>query len=78
MFNYLKALESNNGTKYLLDVQQDAVKSEAEIAQLKSSVESLRSKIQSLQERQIRLRRYQGKDDLPQEFRWTYKSWKLR
>jgi len=55
VFNYLKALESNNGTKYLLDVQQDAVKSEAEAGEIKRAVEALRTKIQSLKERQARL-----------------------
>ena len=35
VFNYLKALTSDNGTRYLLDVQQDAVRSEAELAELK-------------------------------------------
>lgn len=35
VFNYLKALNNDNGTKYLLDVQQDAVRSEVELADLK-------------------------------------------
>ena len=55
VFNYLKALESNNGTRYLLDVQQDAVKSETEIAETKRAVEALRQKLQTLQERQSRI-----------------------
>lgn len=55
VFNYLKALESNNGTRYLLDVQQDAVKGQVEITQIKQTVEDLRSKIQSLEERRARL-----------------------
>lgn len=55
VFNYLKALESNNGTKYLLDVQQEAVQSQAEITQIKQSVDALRTKIQALEERKARL-----------------------
>lgn len=51
MFNYLKALNSNNGTKYLLDVQQDAVRSEAELAELKRAAELSRNKLASLTSR---------------------------
>ena len=51
VFNYLKALSSDNGTKYLLDVQQDAVRSEAELAELKRSTESLRAKVSALKSR---------------------------
>ena len=51
VFNYLKALNSDNGTKYLLDVQQDAVRSEAELAELKHYTESTRSKISALKSR---------------------------
>ena len=51
VFNYLKALSSDNGTKYLLDVQQDAVRSEAELAELKRTVEGLRQKLSSLTSR---------------------------
>ena len=51
VFNYLKALNSDNGTKYLLDVQQDAVRSEAELNELKRSVEALRSKLAALKSR---------------------------
>ncbi len=51
VFNYLKALSSDNGTKYLLDVQQDAVRSEAELNELKRSSESLRAKLTALKSR---------------------------
>ncbi len=51
VFNYLKALDSNNGTRYLLDVQQDAVRSEAELADLKSGVEALKLKLSGLHSR---------------------------
>lgn len=51
VFNYLKALSSDNGTKYLLDVQQDAVRSEAELGELKRSVESQRAKLTALKNR---------------------------
>lgn len=51
MFNYLKALNSNNGTKYLLDVQQDAVRSEAELSELKRSAEAAKNKLASLTSR---------------------------
>lgn len=51
VFNYLKALETDSGTKYLLDVQQEAVRSEAELAELKRSAEVLRGKISTLQSR---------------------------
>ncbi|MCH5159664.1 MAG: hypothetical protein J1F66_02305 [Clostridiales bacterium] len=51
VFNYLKALSSDNGTKYLLDVQQEAVRSEAELNELKRSTESLRQKLSSLRSR---------------------------
>lgn len=51
VFNYLKALNSDNGTKYLLDVQQDAVRGEAELAELKRYTESLRNKVSGLKSR---------------------------
>ncbi len=51
VFNYLKALESNNGTKYLLDVQNDAVRNEAELAELKNNTDSLRTKLSGLRSR---------------------------
>ena len=51
VFNYLKALNSDNGTKYLLDVQQDAVRSEAELNELKHSTEGMRQKLSSLRSR---------------------------
>ena len=59
VFNYLKAVESNNGTKYLLDVQQDAVRNEAELAELKRTVGSLKGRLQSLQGRQRYLKETQ-------------------
>lgn len=51
VFNYLKALNSDNGTKYLLDVQQDAVRGETELTELKRNTESLRSKMSALKSR---------------------------
>lgn len=49
--NYLQALSRDNGTKYLLDVQQDAVRSEAELSELKHSTESQRAKLSALKSR---------------------------
>ncbi len=51
VFNYLKALNNDGGTKYLLDVQQDAVRSEAELAELKRATEALRAKATALRSR---------------------------
>ncbi|MCM1194429.1 MAG: hypothetical protein NC099_00020 [Corallococcus sp.] len=51
VFNYLKALNTDGGTKYLLNVQQDAVRSEAELAELKRSTEALRAKATALKSR---------------------------
>lgn len=51
VFNYLKALSNDGGTKYLLDVQQDAVRSEAELTELKRATEGLRAKISALKSR---------------------------
>lgn len=51
VFNYLKALNSDNGTKYLLDVQQDAVRGETELTELKRNTESMRSKLSALKSR---------------------------
>ena len=63
VFNYLKALNSDNGTKYLLDVQQDAVRSEAELAELKRSTETLRGKLAALKSRLKYLRETQQQLD---------------
>ena len=63
VFNYLKALNSDNGTKYLLDVQQDAVRSEAELSELKRSVEAARSKLAALKSRLKYLRETQQQLD---------------
>ncbi len=51
VFNYLKALNTDGGTKYLLNVQQDAVRCEAELAELKRSTEALRAKLSALKSR---------------------------
>ncbi len=51
VFNYLKALNNDSGTKYLLDVQQDAVRGEVELKELKRYNESLRSKVSALKSR---------------------------
>lgn len=51
VFNYLKALNNDSGTKYLLDVQQDAVRGEAELTELKRYTESMRAKVSALKSR---------------------------
>ncbi|MCH5151914.1 MAG: hypothetical protein J1F65_04585 [Clostridiales bacterium] len=63
VFNYLKALNSDNGTKYLLDIQQDAVRSEAELNELKRSTEALRAKQAALKSRLKYLRETQQQLD---------------
>ena len=62
-FNYIKALNSNNGTKYLLDVQQDAVRSETELAELKRYTEALKAKLASLKSRLAYLQETQAQLD---------------
>ena len=66
VFNYLKALNSDNGTKYLLDVQQDAVRGEAELAELKRNTESIRSKLSALRSRLRYLKETQSQLDSTQ------------
>lgn len=51
VFNYLKALDGGNGTKYLLDIQHDAVAGEAELAELKKGADTIRNRIAGLQSR---------------------------
>ncbi len=51
VFNYLKALHNDSSTKYLLDVQQDAVRTDAELVEMKRSVEAMRQKVSSLKAR---------------------------
>ena len=51
VYNYVKALATDSATKYLLDVQQDAVRGEAELAELKRYTETLRTKLASLKSR---------------------------
>lgn len=63
VFNYLKALNSDNGTQYLLDVQQEAVRSETELAELKRYTEGLRSKMSSLKSRLKHLKKTQQQLD---------------
>ena len=62
-FNYIKALNTNNGTKYLLDVQQDAVRSEAELAELKRYTEVLKEKLATLKSRLAYLQETQSQLD---------------
>ena len=62
-FNYIKALNSNNGTKYLLDVQQDAVRSETELMELKRYTEALKGKLASLKSRLSYLQQTQAQLD---------------
>ena len=66
VFNYLKALNADGGTKYLLDVQQDAVRSEAELAELKRATESLRAKLSALKSRMKYLKETQQQLDSTQ------------
>ena len=63
VFNYLKALNSDNGTKYLLDIQSDAVRSEAELNELKRSTETSRAKLSALKSRLKYLRETQQQLD---------------
>ncbi|MCM1395803.1 MAG: hypothetical protein NC132_06855, partial [Corallococcus sp.] len=51
VFNYLKALNNDSGTQYLLDVQQEAVRSETELTELKRNTEALRANLASLKSR---------------------------
>lgn len=50
-FNYVKALAANNGTRYLLETQQEAVRGESELSQEKKSLEALKSKVEALKTR---------------------------
>lgn len=65
--NYLQALSNDNGTKYLLDVQQDAVRSEAELSELKHSTESQRAKLSALRSRLGYLKETQSKLEVGKE-----------
>ncbi len=65
-FNYVKALSSNNGTQYLLDVQQEAVRSEAELTEEKRTLETLKNKLSSLKSRLKYLTDTQMQLDSPQ------------
>ncbi len=58
-FNYIKALNADNGTQYLLDVQSDAVRGETELAELKRYTEQQRSRLSGLRERLKYLRNSQ-------------------
>jgi len=51
VLNYFKALESNNGTKFLLDVQHEAVKNETELVAMKKSLERSKGDLAALRER---------------------------
>ncbi len=55
VFNYLRALEADKGTKYLLDVQQEKVAGETQVAELKRYVDSLRLKMAELESRHANL-----------------------
>lgn len=65
-FNYVKALSSNNGTQYLLDVQQEVVRSEAELTEEKRTLETLKNKLSSLKSRLKYLADTQTQLDSPQ------------
>ena len=62
-FNYIKALNSNNGTKYLLDVQQDAVRNETELTELKRYTQALKEKLATLKSRLAYLQETQSQLD---------------
>ncbi len=49
--NYLKALESNNGTQYLLQAQEDTVRNDVELKRLRGDVEDLRTQLGALKAR---------------------------
>lgn len=51
VYNYLRALEADKGTKYLLDVQQETVRNETQIQEMKRLIESGRAKISELENR---------------------------
>lgn len=51
VYNYLKAAASDNGTKYLLDLQRESVRGDTELVELKRYTESLRTKLASLKSR---------------------------
>ena len=63
VFNYLKALSSDHGTQYLLDMQQDAVRGETELAEIKRSTEALRDRLAELKSRLKHLRETQEQLD---------------
>lgn len=50
-FNYLKALHTDSSTRFLLDVQKDAVRSDAEVAEMKKNADTLRQKVTALRSR---------------------------
>lgn len=51
VFNYLKALHNDNSTKYLLDMQQDAVRLEAEVSEMRRYSNALKQKVSDLKQR---------------------------
>lgn len=56
VYNYLKALHNDTATKYLLDMQQDAVKSESEVAELRRYTDALKQKCSALKARLAHLK----------------------
>ncbi len=64
VFNYLKALNNDSSTKYLLDMQQDAVRLDAEVAELRHYTDSLKEKASGLKYRLNNLKG-QSQEDLP-------------
>lgn len=55
VYNYVKALETDRGTKYLLDVQQSTVISQTEVNDLKQYVDQTKTRLSELYSRYKRL-----------------------
>lgn len=64
VFNYLKALHNDSSTKYLLDMQQDAVRLDAEVAELRRYTDALKEKASGLKFR-LNYLKGQSQEDLP-------------
>ncbi|MEG1528266.1 MAG: hypothetical protein RR248_01525 [Clostridia bacterium] len=55
VYNYLRALEADKGTKYLLDVSQETVRAETQNQELKRYIDSLKAKLTDLEARHSNL-----------------------
>lgn len=65
VFNYLKALHNDSSTKYLLDMQQDAVRLDAEVAELRRYIDALKEKASGLKYR-LNYLKGASPEDLPE------------